>query len=76
VASLGRAYLVVAETQWSPDHASLNDAKGAAATCAQALQTLNATPQLGKSPLVQAVARQIAEQLNQNPAAHATDNQD
>jgi serine/threonine protein kinase len=76
VASLGRAYLAVAETQWSPDHASLNEPKAAAATCMQALQTLNATPQLGKSPLVQAIARQIAEQLNQNPEAHTTDNQD
>jgi len=76
VASLGQAYLAVALTQWSPDHASLNEPKAAAVTCTQALKMLNATPRLGKNPLVQAIAQQVAEQLSQNPAAHVSDSQD
>lgn len=76
VASLGQAYLAVAETQWSPDQVGLNDPKAAAATCAKALETMNATRQLGNSPMVQAVARQIAEELNQNPAAHSPESQE
>jgi len=76
VAALGRAYLAIAEVQWSPDHASLNDTKGAAATCAQALQTLNATPQLGKSPVIQQVAKEIGAELNANPLSHVGGGQD
>jgi len=76
VASLGRAYLAVAETQWSPEQVSLNEPKAAAATCAQALQTLNATPQLAKNQLVQAVAKQILTELSQNPTQHTADSQD
>jgi eukaryotic-like serine/threonine-protein kinase len=68
VAALGRAYLAVAETQWSPDHASLNDPAAAANTCLAALRTINANPQLGANPEVSQVATRIASQLEQNPA--------
>jgi hypothetical protein len=54
----------------------LNEPKAAAVTCTQALKMLNATPRLGKNPLVQAIAQQVAEQLSQNPAAHVSDSQD
>jgi serine/threonine protein kinase len=68
VAALGRAYLAVAETQWSPDHASLNDPAAAANTCLAALRTLNASQPLSTNPEVSEVASRITSQLEQNPA--------
>ena len=76
VAALGEAYLALAETQYSSDQPSLNEPKAAAATCGQALQTLNATPQLKDSDAVRAVAKQILFALSQNPSQHSADNQD
>lgn len=76
VAALGEAYLALAETQYSSDQPSLNEPKAAAVTCGQALQTLNATPQLKDSDAVRAVAKQILFALSQNPSQHSADNQD
>jgi serine/threonine protein kinase len=73
VAALGRAYLAVAQTQWNPDHASLNDQGAAATTCLAALKTLNATDQLARSAQVQQVTGRITALLEQNPAAHQID---
>jgi hypothetical protein len=68
VAALGRAYLAVADTQWSRDHASLNDPSAAANTCLTALQALNANDRLSASPEVRQVAATITHQLTQNPS--------
>ena len=69
VAALGRAYLAVAETQWSPDHPSLNDPLDAKRTCLMALTTLKASPSVARSAEVQQVAQSITTTLMQNPEA-------
>jgi serine/threonine protein kinase len=68
VAALGRAYLAAAETQWSPDHASLDDPAAAATTCLAAVKSLTATEELIRSPQVSGVLDRIRDQLEQNPA--------
>ncbi len=78
VAALGRAYLAVAETQWSLDRPSLNDAIGAKRTCLLALTTMKVSQSAAKSAEVQQVAQQITTTLLQNPEAqqmggHGTD---
>ncbi len=75
VAALGRAYLAVAQTQWSAQQASLDDPAGAARICATALQALTATDNLRKNPEVRQMIGQIAKQLDQNPAARRQDMQ-
>ena len=67
IAALGRAYLSVAQAQWSPDHASLDETANAARTCLTALRTLNASQNLIRSPEVQQVAGRITAVLEQNP---------
>jgi len=70
VAALGRAYLAAARTQWSADHASLNDPSAAARICVTALQTLSASDHSSANPEVRQVIANIASQLDQNPAVH------
>lgn len=70
LAALGRAYLAVAQTEWSPDHASLNEPAAAFSTCKAALQSLTAKPRLSDNPEIKQVIGQITNQLEQNPAAH------
>ena len=70
MAALGRAYLAVAQTQWSPDHPSLNDPSAAANTCFAALKSLTATQKLSSNPEVKQTIGQITAQLEQNPATH------
>jgi serine/threonine protein kinase len=67
VAALGRAYLAVAETQWSPDRPSLNDPVDAKQTCVTALNLLKASASLAKSAEIQQVAQHITAVLEQNP---------
>lgn len=73
VAALGRAYLAVAQTQWSPDHASLNDPAAAESTCLAALKSMTVTDQLSKSPEVIQIVGRIRSQLEQNPATRQPD---
>ena len=68
VAALGRAYLAVAQTQWSSDHASLNDPKEALDTCLQAVKALTADKNLTQSPEIQQTLGQIRAVLEANPA--------
>jgi hypothetical protein len=68
IAALGRAYLSVAETQWSPDRPSLNDTADAARTCLTAIEDLNASSELRINGEVQQVTGRIASVLEQNPA--------
>jgi serine/threonine protein kinase len=68
VAALGRAYLAVAQTQWSSDHASLNDPKEAVDTCLQAVKALTADKNLTQSPEIQQTLGQIRAVLEANPA--------
>jgi eukaryotic-like serine/threonine-protein kinase len=68
VAALGRAYLAVAQTQWSSDHASLNDPKQAADTCLAAVKALTADKNLTESPEIQQALGQIRAVLEANPA--------
>ncbi len=70
IAALGRAYLAVAQTQWSPDRASLNDPGAAVNTCKAALNSLTAKTNLSSNPEIKQVIGQITNQLEQNPAAH------
>lgn len=73
VAALGRAYLAVAQTQWSADHASLNDPKQALDTCLKAVKTLTADRQLMQSPEIQQALGQIRDALDSNPATRQAD---
>jgi hypothetical protein len=73
VAALGRAYLAVAQTQWSSDHASLNDPKQALDTCLKAVKTLTADHQLMQSPDIQQALGQIRTALDSNPATREVD---
>jgi hypothetical protein len=75
VAALGRAYLAVARTQWSSDHASLNDPADAAQTCISALKALTSTDDLSKSPEVLQALGQIKASLEANPATRQQDMQ-
>lgn len=70
LAALGRAYLAVAQTQWSPDHASLNEPDAAVSTCKAALNSLTAKTALSNNPEIKQIVGQITNQLEQNPAAH------
>jgi len=73
VAALGRAYLAVAQTQWSSEHASLNDPKQALDTCLTAVKTLTADRQLMQSPEIQQALGQIRAALDSNPATRQVD---
>jgi serine/threonine protein kinase len=73
VAALGRAYLAVAQTQWSADHASLDDPKQALDTCLKAVKTLTADRQLMQSPEIQQALGQIRNALDSNPATRQAD---
>lgn len=75
VAALGRAYLAVAQTQWSSDHASLNDPAEAARTCISALKALSSTEDLTKNPEVLQTLGQIKATLEANPATRQQDSQ-
>jgi hypothetical protein len=75
VAALGRAYLAVAQTQWSSDHASLNDPTEAARTCISALKALTSTEDLTKNPEVLQTLGQIKATLEANPATRQQDSQ-
>jgi serine/threonine protein kinase len=73
MSALGRAYLAVAQTQWSSDHASLNDPSEAARTCLEAVKALTASGQLSNSPEVQQTLGQIKAVLEANPATRSQD---
>lgn len=73
VAALGRAYLAVAQTQWSSDHASLNDPQQALQTCLTAVKTLTADKQLMDSPDIQQALGQIRAAVETNPATREPD---
>jgi hypothetical protein len=73
ISALGRAYLAIAQTQWSSDHASLNDPTDAARTCLAALKALTASGQLTNSPEVQQTLGQIKAVLEGNPATRQQD---
>ena len=73
VAALGRAYLAVAQTQWSADHASLNDPKQALDTCLKAVKTLTSDRQLMQSAEIQQALGQIRAALDSNPATRQAD---
>jgi len=75
VAALGRAYLAIAHTQWSSDHASLNDPAEAARTCVSALKALTSADELSKSPEVLQALGQIKASLEANPASRQQDMQ-
>ncbi len=75
LAALGKAYLAVAQSQWNPDRASLNDPAEAAKTCTAALQALQSSPELAQNPKVQQVFRRVSDLLEQNPAIHQQDPQ-
>jgi hypothetical protein len=65
-AALGSAYLAVAQAQWNPHGPSLNDPKGARATCETALEKLG--PALGKfadARNLQDIAGQLGELLRE-----------
>ncbi len=70
MAALGRAYLAVARTQWSPDHRSLNQAAGAASTCLAAFNSLTANEKLRNDAGVKSAVSEIEAELEHNPAAH------
>jgi eukaryotic-like serine/threonine-protein kinase len=69
VAALGRAYLAVAQTQWSPEHASLNDPKEAVDTCIAAVKALTANKELMQNPEIQQTLEKFRVVLEANPAA-------
>ena len=73
ISALGRAYLAVAQTQWSSNHASLNDPTEAARTCLAAVKALTASSQLTNSPEVQRTLTQIKTVLEANPATRQQD---
>ncbi|HEY9126000.1 MAG TPA: hypothetical protein VIM62_02690, partial [Acidobacteriaceae bacterium] len=73
VAALGRAYLAVAQTQWSADHASLNDPKQALDTCLKAVKTLTADRELMQRQEIQQALGQIRAALDSNPATRQAD---
>lgn len=73
VAALGRAYLAVAQTQWSSDHASLNDPKQALETCLKAVKTLTADRDLMQHAEIQQALGQIRAALDSNPATRQAD---
>ena len=65
VAAIGRAYLSIAQSQWSPDHPSLNNAADAARTCMTALRALNSSPALLSSVEMRQVASRLSILLQQ-----------
>ncbi|HTJ29434.1 MAG TPA: protein kinase, partial [Acidobacteriaceae bacterium] len=73
VAALGRAYLAVAQTQFSADHASLNDPKQALDTCLKAVKTLTADHDLMQRQEIQQALGQIRAALDSNPATKQAD---
>jgi serine/threonine protein kinase len=76
ISALGRAYLAIAQTQWSSDHASLNDPTEAARTCLAAVKALTVSNQLTNSPEVQRTLGQIKAVLEANPATLQQDMQE
>jgi serine/threonine protein kinase len=73
VAALGRAYLAVAQTQWSTDHASLNDPKQALDTCLTAVKTLTANRELMQHAEIQQALEKIRAALDSNPATRVAE---
>ena len=69
-AALGRAYLALAQTQWSPNGGNLNQPEQAAQSCEKAIASLGSASRLEHSGEVHQVVAQLLGTLDKIPLSH------